>query len=251
VSIRQHRGGGPNRTRRSAILAVGPLAALLVLAVGDARAATATVAASNYQFTQAVTTIHVGDSVTWSFAGEPHTVTSGTAPNGIPAPDGRFDSGVVEPGGTFTLGPAGASNPFSSPGTYPYFCRVHPEQMTGTIVVVGDATPPPNPTPRATPRATAPPASVPPASAAPTPGPTRSAAASTTPTATATPPGSPSPSPTPTEAVGSAEPDASPPPGAPDGSDEGRNRLIAAGVVGLVLAAGAGAVAFLRRRGAV
>jgi plastocyanin len=138
---------------------------LLVMAGGIARGASQSVAASNFVFTRDVVTIAPGDTVTWTFAGEPHTVTSGTVTAGIPHPDGRFDSGIRGPGDTFALGPGGAANPFTTPGTYAYYCAVHAEQMTGTIVVVAAATPlgtpptvtvPPTPAPSTSPRSSAP-----------------------------------------------------------------------------------------------
>ena len=70
-------------------------------------------------------TVTVGTTVVWrnedSFA---HTVTSGTRDN----PTDLFDSGNVSGGGgTFEF-------TFEEPGTYPYFCKIHPG-MNGTIIV--------------------------------------------------------------------------------------------------------------------
>lgn len=45
------------------------------------------------------------------------------------ATDGAFHSGVVSSGETFTF-------TFDQPGTYDYFCQIHPE-MTGTITIEG------------------------------------------------------------------------------------------------------------------
>jgi hypothetical protein len=53
----------------------------------------------------------------------PHTAT---------ALDGAFDSGIFDPGASF-------SQTFADPGTYEYRCNLHP-QMTGTIVVEGEPT---------------------------------------------------------------------------------------------------------------
>lgn len=70
-------------------------------------------------------TVPAGTTVTWSNVGrDPHTVTSD---------NGYFDSGVIIPGnGSFTW-------TFSSPGTYPYYCRFHGGPggigMSGTVVV--------------------------------------------------------------------------------------------------------------------
>ncbi len=61
----------------------------------------------------------VGDTVTWTNDdGEGHTVT---------AVDGGFNSGVLAVGDGF-------STTIETPGTYDYFCAIHPE-MRGTIVV--------------------------------------------------------------------------------------------------------------------
>jgi len=58
-----------------------------------------------------------------------HSVTSGESDGTAGTPDGRFDSGFLEPGDTFTF-------TFTEAGTYPYFCLPHPF-MTGTITVTG------------------------------------------------------------------------------------------------------------------
>ena len=78
--------------------------------------------------------VPAGTSVTWTQR-DPgfHTVTSGTAvvdATGAAAmhPDGVFDSGNLATGGRFSF-------TFPSPGTYRYFCRVHPATMHGSITV--------------------------------------------------------------------------------------------------------------------
>lgn len=78
--------------------------------------------------------VEAGTTVTWSMkdAGV-HTVTSGTVaqqPAGVePRPDGRFDSGQIRADGQFSFR-------FDRPGTYPYFCSVHPATMRGEVRVV-------------------------------------------------------------------------------------------------------------------
>lgn len=63
--------------------------------------------------------VTAGTTVTWSNDDvTPHTVT---------ADDGAFDSGRMDPGGTFSF-------TFDEPGTYSYICSFHPG-MTGTVVV--------------------------------------------------------------------------------------------------------------------
>jgi len=69
--------------------------------------------------------INKGSSVTWINGDSvSHTVTSGTVQNGT---DGRFDSGLIIPGGVF-------SHMFTTPGNFEYFCTVYP-WMNGVITV--------------------------------------------------------------------------------------------------------------------
>jgi plastocyanin len=64
-------------------------------------------------------TIQAGTRVRWTNAsGVHHTTTSD---------DGRWDSGHLAPGGTF-------SRRFRTEGTFPYHCAIH-ASMHGTIVV--------------------------------------------------------------------------------------------------------------------
>ena len=72
-----------------------------------------------FHFTPATLTVPVGTTVTWTNNdGTLHTVTSATK---------VFTSAGLDDGGAF-------SYTFTSPGTYSYFCKLHPH-MTGTIVV--------------------------------------------------------------------------------------------------------------------
>lgn len=77
--------------------------------------------------------VAVGEEVTWtqSDAGF-HTVTSGEVIQGgggvTTEPDDRFDSGELSTDETFKF-------TFSEPGTYPYFCEIHPATMTGEVRV--------------------------------------------------------------------------------------------------------------------
>jgi plastocyanin len=76
------------------------------------------------------TTIRAGGTVNWVWVGSiPHSTTSGTCPagGGECTPDGNWDSGIQSTGSF--------QHTFSSPGTFPYFCRVHEGMMTGTVVV--------------------------------------------------------------------------------------------------------------------
>ena len=75
-------------------------------------------------FQPAQTHVAVGGTVIWTNQdGVPHTVTSGVGSTA----DGVFDSGNIDSGGTFTF-------TFTDPGTYEYFCSIHP-MMTGTVIV--------------------------------------------------------------------------------------------------------------------
>jgi plastocyanin len=63
--------------------------------------------------------VRVGQPITW--------INKDTDPHDVTADDGTFGSGPIGAGGTFVWVP-------TQPGTYPYFCTIHPE-MHGTIVV--------------------------------------------------------------------------------------------------------------------
>lgn len=80
------------------------------------------VSISGYAFSPETVTVDVGDTVTFvNDADETHTVTTY---------DSSFDSGKLQHKGTFSFR-------FLRPGTYLYYCRIHPE-MHGTIVVIAD-----------------------------------------------------------------------------------------------------------------
>ncbi len=94
-------------------------------------------------FAPSAVSIQLGDTVKWTWAGNSHSVTSGDASGR----NGLFESGIQNIGFTFSFTP-------TSPGNYPYFCRVHGLMMAGTITVsASTATPTPTitPTPTATP----------------------------------------------------------------------------------------------------
>jgi len=84
-------------------------------------------------------TINVNDTITWTNNDtEAHTVTSGKGA-GIESlmnhnrgtPNGLFDSGLFKPGKSWT-------HTFTTPGTYTYFCTIHP-WMDGVVAVQGKA----------------------------------------------------------------------------------------------------------------
>lgn len=73
----------------------------------------------NFAFEPATLTVKAGTTVTWvNRDDEPHTAT---------ATDKRFNSKTLDNGDRF-------SQEFSTPGTYNYYCALHPK-MTGKIIV--------------------------------------------------------------------------------------------------------------------
>jgi plastocyanin len=86
-------------------------------------------------FQPADLTIQAGQTVTWTVTdaiSDSHSVTSGTVTDAHPG--SVFDSGITlhNNGDSFSF-------TFATPGTYPYFCAVHPATMHGTITVVAAA----------------------------------------------------------------------------------------------------------------
>ena len=101
--------------------------AVLLLSAGSPRvtandqpsAAAADVKIDNFVFGPQTLTVPVGTTVTWTNHDDiPHTVVS---------TEGVFKSKVRDTDEKF-------SYTFIKPGTYPYYCSVHPK-MTGTVVV--------------------------------------------------------------------------------------------------------------------
>ena len=82
------------------------------------------------------TTIEPGTTVQWDFgpAEAGHTVTDCGESCSSPTLSPQFDSGVIADGSTFEY-------TFDSPGTYLYYCQIHPTLQLGRIVVLsqGDA----------------------------------------------------------------------------------------------------------------
>jgi plastocyanin len=77
------------------------------------------VSIDNFSFSPATLTVARGATVTWvNHDDVPHTVT---------ANDKQFGSKAMDTDDRF-------SQVFTAPGTYPYFCAVHPH-MTGQIIV--------------------------------------------------------------------------------------------------------------------
>jgi plastocyanin len=111
-----------------------PLAAALALALSApafaedagqptqiAATAPSTVTIDNFAFAPAILAVAPGTKVTWDNKDEePHTVTS--ADGGM-----MFKSPALDTDDKFSF-------TFDKPGTYKYFCSIHPH-MVGTIVV--------------------------------------------------------------------------------------------------------------------
>ena len=83
-------------------------------------AASAGVVIKNFQFKPGKSTVHVGDTITWTNQDvAPHTAT---------AKDKSWDTGTIKQGKT-------GSHTFTTAGTIPYICTIHPN-MHGTVVVL-------------------------------------------------------------------------------------------------------------------
>lgn len=75
-----------------------------------------------------VVTVKVGTTVTWvNNDDQAHTVTSGSVDGYSGTPDGKFDSGFIDPGGSW-------SYTFTEPGVYTYYCLPHPWMKAKVIV---------------------------------------------------------------------------------------------------------------------
>jgi hypothetical protein len=79
------------------------------------------------------TTINAGDSIVWDFAGAnlPHTSTACGSSCDSPTSSPLWDSGVIGDSGSYEY-------TFNEPGTYLYYCQVHPTLQRGKITVRGD-----------------------------------------------------------------------------------------------------------------
>ena len=97
---------------------------LVVLAIaavfaGSARASEIEVKIDNFTFNPRQVTVKAGDTVTWINHDDiPHTVTSKTM---------AFRSKPMDTDDKFSF-------TFTTPGSYAYFCSLHPH-MTGSVVV--------------------------------------------------------------------------------------------------------------------
>ena len=143
----------------------------LLLAASVAAADQTVTIGPGLSFVPSSVTVVPGEKVTWTWAGTPHSTTS----DATTGPE-VWDSGVQ-----FVIGTT-FSHTFTTPGTYPYYCRVHSfpggTMMNGVVqVVAATATPTPSATPTVTlspsptpvPSAPTPTASPVPPSSTPTP----------------------------------------------------------------------------------
>lgn len=88
-------------------------------ASGQTKPETIDVKIDNFTFGPTELTVKAGTTVRWTNRDDiPHTVVS---------PDKVFKSKVLDTDEQFSF-------TFSSPGTFPYFCSIHPK-MTGKVVV--------------------------------------------------------------------------------------------------------------------
>ena len=95
------------------------LTALRDVAYAQSPAPAADVKIDNVSFTPQTLTVHPGTTVTWVNRDDlPHTVTS---------TDKKFKSAALDTDQRFAF-------TFTAPGTYSYFCSIHPH-MTGKIIV--------------------------------------------------------------------------------------------------------------------
>ena len=106
---------------RRGVVAIGVMILLISAHIGaHVLAATPqTIGIKQFKYGPSMLTVPVGTTVTWvNRDEEPHTVTSGT---------GAFSSAGLVNDDTFV-------RTFTKPGTYQYFCSIHP-YMKGTLVV--------------------------------------------------------------------------------------------------------------------
>jgi plastocyanin len=94
---------------------------IAALCLASAHVFAAEVSIDNFAFTPAEITIKAGESVTWTNRDDiPHTVTDAAHPPAFRSPALDTDDHV-----SFT---------FDKPGTYRYFCSLHPH-MQATVMV--------------------------------------------------------------------------------------------------------------------
>ena len=106
---------------RRMLLAAGVIGGASILAAGAPVAGESRVVIDNFSFSPAALTVAVGTKVTWTNRDDiPHTVTDSQTPR-------AFRSQPLDSGESFSF-------TFERPGTYRYFCSLHPH-MQGSVVV--------------------------------------------------------------------------------------------------------------------
>jgi len=166
--------------KAAAFLAIALLLGLAAPAQATAaRAQGQHVTIEQYAYSPATLTVRVGDTVTWTNHDQAaHDVVTTSAP-------AAFQSPLLATGQSW-------SQTFTVPGTYDYYCSVHPD-MRGQVIVLPEETPEPAPAPPPAPETPAATENAPPA-----PAPTTTVA---TPTTTAAPTTTPAPAPQTTQAA--------------------------------------------------
>jgi plastocyanin len=109
--------------RRVTVVAGLALGAILMAsgAISAAQESSATVTIDNFAYAPAQITVAVGTRVVWTNGDDiPHTVTDAGQPR-------AYKSAALDTDEVF-------SYIFRTPGTYQYFCSLHPH-MQGTVVV--------------------------------------------------------------------------------------------------------------------
>lgn len=132
---------------RRLLLVVG---LLFLLAPASAEAAPQHVAIENYAYSPASVTVYVGEAVTWTNHDQAsHDVVTTSAP-------AAFQSPLLATGESWSF-------TFTVPGTYAYYCSVHPDMRAQVVVLPAPETQAPAPAPVRT--QTQAPAQAPPAAA--------------------------------------------------------------------------------------
>ncbi|WP_372781045.1 cupredoxin family copper-binding protein [Phenylobacterium sp.] len=98
---------------------VAVVAALAAVTLGAAAPAPSVITIGNFTFGAPVVTVPVGTTITW--------VNGDDVPHTVVANDKSFRSKVLDTDDRFSF-------TFTRPGTFDYFCSIHPH-MTGKVVV--------------------------------------------------------------------------------------------------------------------
>lgn len=104
-----------------ALFCAGLIAGAFTVSSAYAADDTKTVVIDNFSFSPAVVQVPAGSTITWENHDDmPHTITSTEKPRTLASP-------AIDSGEHYTAS-------FPKPGTYTYFCSLHP-RMTGTVIV--------------------------------------------------------------------------------------------------------------------